>query len=56
MPILRIFFSMCTPFDFSGTTINDLFRCGGPSDVFARQHIQSACVPFVIQSFVPLIT
>ena len=36
--------------------MSDLFEWPGPSDVFARQHIQSACMPFVIHIFPPLIT
>ena len=56
MPILWILRSTVTPLVFIGTTISDLLRCGLPSDVFARQHIQSACVPLVIHILPPLIT
>ncbi len=56
MPILRSLRSTFTPFVFIGTMISDLLRWGLPSDVFARQHIQSACVPLVIHSLPPLIT
>ena len=56
MPILWILRSTDTPFVFMGMMISDLFLCGLPSPVLARQHIQSACVPLVIHILPPLIT
>src|SRR5690606_12685633 len=40
----------------SGTMMRLLLRCGCPSEVLARQHIQSACIPLVIHILPPLIT
>ena len=56
IPILRIFFSLTTPFAFIGTMMSDLFRCAAPSPVFASRHIQSACNEIVIHILLPLIT
>jgi hypothetical protein len=56
MPILRILRSTVTPCVRIGTTISDLLRWGAPSEVVARQHIQSACAPLVIQSLPPFST
>ena len=56
MPSFFSFLARSTPFVFIGTMISDLLLCAGASLVFARQHIQSACMPFVIHIFVPVIT
>ena len=48
--------AIVTPGDFNGTTISDFDLCSGPSLVLASMHIQSAWVPFVIQSLPPSMT
>ena len=56
MPIFFSFFATVTPFVFIGRQMRVLFLCAAPSEVLASRHIQSACVPLVVQSLPPLIT
>src|SRR5690606_5960090 len=55
MPIFLIFCRLM-PLASIGTQINDLFLCGGPSDVLASRQHQSAFMPLVIHILVPVIT